>query len=119
MKEKFTFENKLNVVMATGTMIECTGKTFVPIQVLGDYIVCDIEGDELPTLIGRKDLYKSTKDERFLPVEERANLEYKGLLDSGMFWEMYPNLTGRWSADKDGFVEEFLKMRLLLDIEQK
>lgn len=32
---------------------------------------------------------------------------YKKCLDSGMFFAMYPQLTGEWDDDKDFWLEEF------------
>lgn len=32
---------------------------------------------------------------------------YRKCLDSGMFFAMYPNLTGEWENDKDFWIEEF------------
>lgn len=31
--------------------------------------------------------------------------EYKKLLASGMFWELFPYLTGDWEHDKEMFIE--------------
>lgn len=33
--------------------------------------------------------------------ESKAKIEYTGLLESGMFFEFYPKLTGDWDIDKD------------------
>ena len=32
---------------------------------------------------------------------------YKKLLNSGMFWELYPQLSGVWEEDKDYWYEEY------------
>jgi len=31
--------------------------------------------------------------------------DYFKLLGSGMFWEIYPELTGEWEKDKDEFIK--------------
>lgn len=42
-----------------------------------------------------------------------AKYEYAQLLASGMFWEMFPGLTGNWEDDKDIFKE------LIIDLNSK
>lgn len=43
--------------------------------------------------------------------EARAIKEYRELLNSGMFWEFYPALTGDWERDK----EEWFKIHSKLE----
>lgn len=39
---------------------------------------------------------------------------YKKLLNSGMFWELYPELSGEWDKDKDYWYEEyFIQLEIL------
>ena len=39
--------------------------------------------------------------------ESKAKIEYNDILNSGMFWEFYPNLTGNWESDKDFWAVEY------------
>ncbi len=41
--------------------------------------------------------------------EERAKDAYFKLLKSGMFWELYPELTGDYEEDKDFWFEEYVE----------
>lgn len=34
--------------------------------------------------------------------------QYDKLLDSGMFWEFHPELTGTWEDDKEEFIKHYL-----------
>lgn len=46
--------------------------------------------------------------------KEKAQKEHKELVASGMFWEFYPCLTGRWSEDEEEWLkiyEELPKLR--------
>lgn len=36
---------------------------------------------------------------------------YDNLLKSGMFWELYPQLTGNWDEDKAFWEEEYLEQQ--------
>lgn len=36
---------------------------------------------------------------------EDMKQEYKKLIAIGMFWELFPFLTGNWEDDKDIFIE--------------
>lgn len=38
-------------------------------------------------------------------IETESKEKYVKLLDSGMFWEIYPELTGNWEKDKDEFMD--------------
>ncbi len=42
--------------------------------------------------------------------DNKKEKDYFDLLKSGMFWEIYPQLTGEWEKDKDEYIksEEFL-----------
>ena len=40
----------------------------------------------------------------------KAENEYKELLNSGMFWEFYANLTGDWERDKEEWFEIHSKL---------
>ena len=40
----------------------------------------------------------------------KAQEEYKSLLNSGMFWEFYPELTGEWGKDKKQWAEIFKEL---------
>lgn len=44
--------------------------------------------------------------------DNKSEKDYFKLLQSGMFWEIYPELTGEWEKDKDEFIktENFRKM---------
>lgn len=44
--------------------------------------------------------------------DNKSGKDYFKLLQSGMFWEIYPELTGEWEKDKDEFIktENFRKM---------
>jgi len=42
--------------------------------------------------------------------ESKAKIEYDGLLESGMFWEFYPDLTGFWDLDKIEFELEYARL---------
>lgn len=44
-----------------------------------------------------------TKEE----IEEKVKHSYTRLLNSGMFWELYPQLTGVWEEDGDFWYEEY------------
>lgn len=47
-------------------------------------------------------------------TELKIKESYTKLLNSGMFWEIYPNLTGEWEQDKDFWLEEyFIQMERL------
>ena len=39
--------------------------------------------------------------------ELKAKIEYNDILNSGMFLECYPNLTGNWELDKDFWAVEY------------
>lgn len=42
---------------------------------------------------------------------------YSKCLDSGMFFKMYPQLTGDWDDDKDFWVEEyFIQMERFMEM---
>jgi hypothetical protein len=40
-------------------------------------------------------------------IEAKVKDSYTKLLKSGMFWELYPQLTGVWEEDKDFWYEEY------------
>ncbi len=37
--------------------------------------------------------------------DNKSEKDYFDLLKSGMFWEIYPELTGEWEKDKDEFIK--------------
>jgi hypothetical protein len=37
--------------------------------------------------------------------DSKSEKDYFKLLSSGMFWEIYPQLTGEWEKDKDEFIK--------------
>lgn len=37
--------------------------------------------------------------------DNKSEKDYFNLLQSGMFWEIYPELTGEWEQDKDEFIK--------------
>lgn len=45
---------------------------------------------------------KGSKKEKNLSFKQKHQL----LKESGMFWEIYPSLTGDWETDKDEFTKE-------------
>lgn len=42
--------------------------------------------------------------------ESEARKEYKGLLKTGMFFELYPNLSGNYELDKDFWRGEYKRL---------
>ena len=38
---------------------------------------------------------------------------YKKIFSSGMFWELFPELTGSWSDDKEAWIEILGKEKVL------
>ena len=40
----------------------------------------------------------NTDKVRYKPIKKQIN--YQNLLNSGMFWELYPELSGDWEKDK-------------------
>lgn len=54
--------------------------------------------------------------------EELMKKEYDGLLESGMFYEWYPTMSGTWDADKENWsslYDEILKSRKTVEDNQK
>ena len=45
--------------------------------------------------------------------EDAARIEYRKLLNNGMFFEFYPNLTGNWKEDKLEWFDEYKKLEEL------
>ena len=43
-------------------------------------------------------------------VFDKAKKEYEALLDTGMFWEFFPDYSGEWEKDNDKFLK-FYKNR--------
>ena len=43
-------------------------------------------------------------------IEDNYQKEYLLLLRSGMFWEIYPELTGEWEKDKEIFIDAHYTM---------
>lgn len=41
--------------------------------------------------------------------------EYYELLESGMFWEFFPEYTGKWSEDESKFILFYLDRQAWLD----
>jgi len=37
--------------------------------------------------------------------DSKSEKDYFNLLKSGMFWEIYPQLTGDWDKDKDEYIK--------------
>lgn len=58
--------------------------------------------------------YKESLDEYFeleqRNFEDQARVEYRQLLNSGMFWELYPTLTGNWKEDKFKWLDIFKEL---------
>jgi len=49
--------------------------------------------------------------------QEKAKDAYMKLLNSGMFWELYPELTGDYEEDTDFWFEEYTEqMERIKDI---
>lgn len=44
-------------------------------------------------------------------TENDIKKPYDMLLKSGMFWELYPQLTGTWEEDKEFWEEEYLEQQ--------
>ena len=68
-----------------------------------------------------KYFYKSVMDsiEKHVMKEidfiQEAELEYEGLMKTGMMWEWYPQLSGNWEKDKEEWLihyEKLLESRL-------
>jgi len=38
-------------------------------------------------------------------MNDKSEKDYFNLLNSGMFWEIYPELTGEWDKDKEEFIK--------------
>ena len=62
--------------------------------------------------------FKEVVDEYFdqerKDFEQRARVEYRKLLnESGMFFEFYPSLTGKWKKDKLEWFVEYAKLEEL------
>jgi hypothetical protein len=44
-----------------------------------------------------------------MTIQEKAKDAYTKLLNSGMFWELYPELTGNYEEDQDFWFEEYME----------
>lgn len=58
------------------------------------------KGDDSRPLSVSKKQYDENYERIFGKKEEVAPEEYKKLLASGMFWELFPQLTGTWRLDR-------------------
>lgn len=43
-------------------------------------------------------------------IKEQARVEYKHLIHSGLWFELYPHLTGFWEEDKNEWFNEYKKL---------
>lgn len=43
-------------------------------------------------------------------MKTKAQIEYEGLLKTGMFYEFYPNLSGNYEQDKESWKVEYRKL---------
>jgi hypothetical protein len=50
-----------------------------------------------------------------MTTEEKAKKAYDMLLKSGMFWEMYPELTGIYEEDQDFWFEEYMEQMEIMN----
>jgi hypothetical protein len=50
-------------------------------------------------------------------TENHIKKTYDMLLKSGMFWKLYPQLTGNWEEDKEFWEEEYLEQQKRFDNE--
>ena len=51
--------------------------------------------------------------------DNKSEKDYFNLLNSGMFWEIYPELTGEWDKDKEEFIKNEQNFRKMNDFKEK
>lgn len=89
----YSFDTTIEFLIEAGKMMK---------DIIGQNFICDNYFENLKKCTLKTFILIPEKDSTYNKYEDiKIEEEYNKALNSGMFWEFYPELTGNWLKDKE------------------